>query len=161
MYRNRIDYLTLETIDGKYRVTIKRDYLLGRQYEVSKARAQQLIRLLDNPNVMCRPYLFSGMSITIGYRPKPAKYAMLVYQGGLANLFLVDLPRLNDYDRNAKRLYQGDFHGAVCFARGLGTAGYIVRTAGCNQAGDITKSSWSAVLSDLPFSDRLVNVHMN
>lgn len=87
--------------------------------------------------------------------------AMLVYQAGIANVFRVASFNLADYGREARRLYQGDFDGAVSFARGLGAAGFTVRTAHCNQAGDVAGATWSEDLDAAPFSDRLVDLRIN
>lgn len=57
---------------------------------------------------------------------------MLVYQAGLANVFEVDCYNVRHAGREyAKRLYQGDFYGAVMFCRGAGHLGAIVRTVHC------------------------------
>jgi hypothetical protein len=87
------------------------------------------------------------------------KRAMLVYQAGIANVFKVTSFNLSDFGRDAKRLYQGDFRGAVQLSRGLGLAGVTVRTAACNMAGDIARSHWTEDLESQPFSDKLINVH--
>lgn len=74
--------------------------------------------------------------------------ATLVYQGGIANVF--------QEERGVARvrLYQGDFHGAEMFARGLRAAGVKVRTMVCNKAGDIARETFSNNLYDAPFSDK-------
>jgi hypothetical protein len=92
---------------------------------------------------------------------KTMKKAMLVYQAGIANVFQVDCFNLASFGREAKRLYQGDFRGAVNFARGLGAAGVTVMTAHCNMAGDIIDRKWSDNLDEAPFSDKFINVHLN
>ena len=92
---------------------------------------------------------------------KNTKRAFLVYQAGIANVFTVDCLNLASYGGNAKRVFQGDFYGAVQFSKGLGIAGYIVRTAHCNQAGDIAESKWSENLEDAPFADKLIDLHIN
>ena len=69
--------------------------------------------------------------------------AFLVYQAGIANVFMVKSFNLSDYGRNAKRLLQSNFRSAENFARGLAAAGATIRTAACNEAGDISKSTWS------------------
>ena len=84
------------------------------------------------------------------------KRAMLVYQGGIANVFEVTAFNLADYGRDAKRVFQGDFHSAAMIAYGLGLAGVIVRTVACNMAGDIVKQTWSDNLDDQPFSDQFI-----
>lgn len=89
------------------------------------------------------------------------KYAVLVYQVGIANVFVVKSLNLADYGRKARRVYQGSFLEAIRFAQGMGEAGCIVRTAACNQAGDITNSQWTEDLDSQPFSDKLVDLHIN
>jgi hypothetical protein len=80
--------------------------------------------------------------------------AMLVYQGGIANVFSVEAFNLCDYGRGAKRLLQSDFHTCESFARGMGAAGCRVSTAQCNQAGDILHAAWNEDLDAAPFSEK-------
>ena len=87
--------------------------------------------------------------------------AFLVYQAGIANVFAVESHNLADFGRDGRRIYQGDFRGAENFARGLGAAGVIVRTAACNQAGDIIAARWSEDLDAHPFSDSFRPVKAN
>jgi hypothetical protein len=68
---------------------------------------------------------------------------VVVYQAGIANVFKVKSFNLADYGRDAERVYQGTFGGAEQLARGAGLMGAIVRSAGCNQAGDIIHAQWS------------------
>jgi len=82
------------------------------------------------------------------------KRAVLVYQAGIANVFEVTSFNLADYGRDAIRLYQGTFDGAANFAKGLEAAGIKVKTAACNQAGDIQSALWSEDLENQPFSDK-------
>lgn len=82
------------------------------------------------------------------------KYAALVYQGGIANVFEVDALILDAPEvRTARRLLQGSFHECEAFARGLQAAGVMVKTAHCNRAGDIANSDWDADLDNAPFSE--------
>ena len=81
------------------------------------------------------------------------KRAFLVYQAGIANVFSVKSFNLGDYGRDAVRLIQSDFRECEAFARGLGSAGAKVRSAACNQTGDITHSLWNEDLDSQPFSD--------
>lgn len=81
------------------------------------------------------------------------KRYVLVYQAGIANVFEVTAFNLSDYGRDAKRIMQADFRTCETFCRGLVQAGAIVKTAGCNQAGDIVNSHWTEDLDSLPFSD--------
>jgi len=78
---------------------------------------------------------------------------MLVYQAGLANVFSVTSFNLANYGRDAVRLLQADFAACENFALGIGTAGAVVRSAHCNQAGDIAGAKWSDSLEDAPFSE--------
>jgi len=80
--------------------------------------------------------------------------AFLVYQAGIANVFTVEAFNLAPYGRDAVRVYQGDFRGAEHIAHGMAIAGAMVRTAACNQAGDIVDATWSDDLDAQPFSDR-------
>ena len=81
------------------------------------------------------------------------KKAVLVYQAGIANVFEVASFNLSDYGRDAKRILQASFHTCETFARGLGHAGYLVGTASCNKAGDITGLPWTKGTTDCPFRD--------
>jgi hypothetical protein len=87
--------------------------------------------------------------------------AMLVYQAGIANVFAVDSFNIADYGRNARRLLQHAFSPCEHFARGLAAAGVVVRTAACNQAGDIVNALWSLDLEAQPFSDNFNPVSEN
>jgi hypothetical protein len=87
------------------------------------------------------------------------KYAMVVYQGGIGNVFEVECLNLAPFGRNARRLYQGTMDGAALFGRALGSAGVVVRSAHCNEAGDIAGARWSDDLADAPFDP--VEVHAN
>ena len=80
--------------------------------------------------------------------------AVLVYQGGMANVFSVDCFNLALFGRHQKRLLQADFHTCEMFARGLGMAGVRVTSLYCNQAGDIAESNWKENLEDAPFHDK-------
>jgi hypothetical protein len=81
------------------------------------------------------------------------KKAVLVYQGGLANVFEVKSFNLSDFGRNARRLIQSDFSTCEAFAKGLCVAGVTVRVAGCNQPGDIVNAKWTQDMDSLPFRD--------
>jgi hypothetical protein len=79
--------------------------------------------------------------------------AVLVYQAGIANVFHVTSFNLSDFGRDGRRIYQGDFRTAESICYGLGLAGAVVRSAGCNMAGDIASQTWTEDLDSLPFSD--------
>ena len=79
---------------------------------------------------------------------------VLVYQAGIANVFRVTSFNLSDYGRDAKRIMQSDFRSCEQFAIGCGYSGAIVKVAACNQAGDISRASWSTDLESQPFSDK-------
>ena len=81
------------------------------------------------------------------------KRAVVVYQGGIANVFEVTSFNLSDYGRDAKRLMQSDFYTCEVFARALGHAGYRIGSASCNMAGDIAKQKWVQGTTDCPFRD--------
>lgn len=86
--------------------------------------------------------------------------AVLVYQAGIANVFAVECFNSNPFGRNAKRLLQADFRSCENFARGLGTAGVQVASAGCNMAGNVVNQPWS--WSDFgPFRDQASPVFAN
>lgn len=85
-------------------------------------------------------------------------YAVLVYQGGIANVFAVDTWQENPAGRNARRLLQSDFKCCEMFARGLLAAGVLVTSMQCNQAGDIAESQWSAELETAPFFNKMCPV---
>lgn len=88
--------------------------------------------------------------------PKPLNFerAVLVYQAGIANVFMVDCFNAGTTGREARRLLQDDFRTCEAFARGLGVAGVKVATMACNAAGDITNARWSENLDEAPFSDK-------
>jgi hypothetical protein len=83
---------------------------------------------------------------------KKVKKAMVVYQGGMANLFEVKCFNLNPFGRNAKSIYQGTFDECNKIAFGMELAGAKIKVAGCNMAGDIQDFQWTDNLDDLPFS---------
>lgn len=87
--------------------------------------------------------------------------AVLVYQAGIANVFSVSSFNLSDYGRDAIRLLQADFRTCESFARGLAAAGVVVRSAACNQAGDIIRSTWSEDFDAQPFSEKFRPVAAN
>lgn len=86
--------------------------------------------------------------------PGERKRFMLVYQGGIANVFEVESFNLANFGREAKRLYQGDFRTAEAIAMGAGLAGAIVMTSACNQAGDIRSFEWTGDLESQPFAEK-------
>jgi hypothetical protein len=92
---------------------------------------------------------------------KRVKRAMLVYQAGIANVFEVTSFNLCDYGRDAKRLLQSDFHTCIAFSRGMAKAGAIVRTAYCNQAGDIVNSKWYEDFDNAPFHSEFCFLNEN
>ena len=80
----------------------------------------------------------------------------LVYQAGIANVFLVDAFNLNadgGKSGGVQRLLQSTFSECEMFVRGMARAGASVRTAYCNQAGDISGSQWFSDLDNAPFSE--------
>lgn len=87
--------------------------------------------------------------------------AVLVYQGGIANVFEVNCLSMTPFGRVARRLLQSDFKLCQYFAMGLGAAGVVVRTAHCNKAGDISEQLWSDNMESAVFSDEIVEVSMN
>jgi hypothetical protein len=87
--------------------------------------------------------------------------AVLVYQAGIANVFAVEWFNLNPARRKARRLMQSDFRSCVNFAQGLAAAGVQVKTACCNQAGDIVNATWNRDFDNAPFSDSFVILNEN
>ena len=86
------------------------------------------------------------------------RYIVLVYQAGIANVFHVPDLSFTSHDatgqyQDRRRIYQGDFRSAENICYGLGLAGRIVRSVGCNMAGDIALQDWTTDLDSLPFSD--------
>ena len=82
------------------------------------------------------------------------KYATLVYQAGIANVFELSAMSVRTGSRVTKRLMQGSFTECEAFARGLKAAGVTVTTWACNRAGDVSDAEWSANLDEQPFSDK-------
>ena len=89
------------------------------------------------------------------------KRLMLVYQAGIANVFEVDCFNLAPYGREARRVMQHAFRPCEDFCRGAAHAGAIVRTAFCNQAGDIAGATWDEDHEGAPFSDQITPLHLN
>lgn len=92
--------------------------------------------------------------ITLPQRIGEPTRVVLVYQAGICNVFHVTSFNLSDYGRDAVRIYQGDFRTGESICYGLGLAGAVVRTAACNQAGDIARAHWSEDLDSQPFSEK-------
>lgn len=102
------------------------------------------------------------MRQTLGF-----KYATLVYQAGIANVFSheKDLYGLKDESglvpSRRIRLKQADFKTCEAFCGGLEAAGVIVRKAWCNKAGDIINENWNFQnLQDAPFSEQFASIHV-
>lgn len=88
------------------------------------------------------------------------KYAFLVYQLGIAEVFQVRCLNLATYGRMAKRLWQGDYTACINICRGLGYAGVVVRTAHCESAGDVTNMKWEGGKGEM-FPDARIEVTLN
>ena len=78
------------------------------------------------------------------------KFATLVYQGGLANVFSHETDQRpsrhldgEPYASVRERQFQGTFGQCEAYAAGLKAAGVTVRVAWCNEAGDIINSHWN------------------
>ena len=92
-------------------------------------------------------------------RHNPHPNVMLVYQGGIANVFSVEHFGLTPEETGRReRLQQFDFRSCQYVAAGMGLAGSAVRTAACNAAGDIASLEWTYDLDSQPFSDQLTTV---
>ena len=81
--------------------------------------------------------------------------AVLVYQGPIANVFAVETLNLAPYGRRARRLFQGSCGEAAAFARGLGAAGTVVRSARCERRGDISDQPWVGGVQSLAWGGRV------
>ena len=79
--------------------------------------------------------------------------AVLVYQGGIANVFSVESFNMDPFGRDAKRLIQADFRTCEAFARGMAAAGVKVASTFCNMAGDVIGQPWNTHLDLAPFHD--------
>jgi hypothetical protein len=88
-------------------------------------------------------------------------FIMLVYQHGLANVFKVDALNLADFGRNAKQLWQGSYGTCMDFVLGMAEMGAVVRTAHCDQAGDITHAHWNDGIGWAPHYNRSVITRNN
>jgi hypothetical protein len=85
----------------------------------------------------------------------------LVYQAGIANVFLVDTFNLAKNAGGRKRILQSDFKNCESFSRGLAHADMSVASCYCNQAGDITNAKWRFNLEDAPFYEYMNPVYNN
>ena len=82
--------------------------------------------------------------------------AMLVYQGGISNVFAVKSFALKAEERDAPvRLMQADFRTCEAFTRGMSVAGAAVRSAHCNMPGDVALHDWSLDLDEAPFREQM------
>ena len=81
--------------------------------------------------------------------------AVLVYQAGIANVFLVENVFETHEGRNAHRLAQSDFNSCEMYARGLKYAGFRVESAHCNMAGDVAEQKWNFDLSEALFRESM------
>lgn len=81
----------------------------------------------------------------------PKQY-VLVYQAGIANVFLCENGLYEVTGRS--RVTQNAFGPCEWFCRGLMEAGEAVAVAWCNKAGDITGDSWNyGCFDDAPFCE--------
>lgn len=82
------------------------------------------------------------------------KIYFLVYQAGIANVFVADVNNRKTVFTNHRRINQLDFKSAENFCRGLREAGATVKVEWCNQAGDIAYSLWHfSNFHNAPFND--------
>lgn len=89
-----------------------------------------------------------------------SKAIVLVYQAGIANVFEVSSLTVLA-ERKANLLFQGGFESAKLYAMVAATYGQTVRTAYCNQAGDIANLPWIDTRDDAPFCDMTFPVVCN
>jgi hypothetical protein len=81
--------------------------------------------------------------------------AVLVYQAGTANVFLVN--NSSSPKVELVRMIQGGFYACEQYARGVRACGFQVMAAWCNKAGDVAANyhDWSFTnFDDAPFSDQ-------
>ena len=78
------------------------------------------------------------------------KRAILVYQGGIANVF-----EIRGRARIRKLIMQHAFGPCEWFCRGLVKAGWNVTSMHCNMAGDISYRPWDANLDNAPFRESM------
>lgn len=65
---------------------------------------------------------------------------------------------MSPFGRDAKRIMQGTFSQCEYFSWGLAYAGFLVASAYCNEAGDISESHWSTELDQAPFNRNMAPV---
>ncbi len=82
------------------------------------------------------------------------RYAALLYQAGIANVFELESIDTRLATRKVKRLMQADFRSCEMYARGLKDAGVAVTTMHVNVAGDAAQAEWSGDLDTAPFCDK-------
>ena len=81
------------------------------------------------------------------------KIYFLVYQGGIANVFVADVKKKNQFV-NHRRVMQSDFCACRNFCWGIKEAGSKVKVAWCNEAGDISQSRWHfSNFENAPFNE--------
>jgi hypothetical protein len=77
----------------------------------------------------------------------------LVYQGGIANVFLVEAFDADPAVRAARRVIQLDFRTCEWYCRGARLAGAEVRVYSVNAAGDVVDAPWTEGTDDCPLRD--------
>ncbi len=77
------------------------------------------------------------------------KRAVLVYQVGLANVFMVDPVVGADRIVGRRRMLQADYRSCELYAKGLRDAGSELEVAHCDEAGDVTRADWQPGAGDL------------
>jgi hypothetical protein len=89
-------------------------------------------------------------------RPLKFHSAILVYQGGIANVFSVShISEVAERRTDERRLLQTDFRTAEAYCLGLIAAGVEVASMACNQAGNIAHQTWREKVSDAPFYENM------
>ncbi len=82
------------------------------------------------------------------------KYYALVYQAGIANVFLCENGLYDPFPFTRTRILQHSFDVCEWFCRGLIQSGEHVVPAWCNLLGDIANASWNfARFEDAPFCE--------
>jgi hypothetical protein len=91
----------------------------------------------------------------------PMKIMLVYLPEQVACVFKVDTFNLRDRDRNAKRLYEGDWKTAAALARAFRDAGAGVETVGSgNPWAKYKDSRWTDELHELPFYNEIELVHV-
>lgn len=107
---------------------------------------------LDNARVVLARSHWNDKGMTMTTPKLKVDKVVLVYQGGIANVFSVTAwLSIDNPVCGRTRLLQSDFRSCEWYCRGLQAAGVEVRTAACNRAGDIAGLPWDTPIDEAPF----------